>query len=216
MIKAVIFDMDGVLINTEMYFMDMIRRHLDAIGAVYDDTFLYSLVGGSDPIIMKQLDPIVNFTMSGEAFLNQINQEIIDNSLPYDELKMDGVYEVLNYLQDKGYLIGLASSSPRRDIDSMTTALGITSFFHALSSGHEYEESKPNPEIYVDTLRKLGVSKEECIVIEDSNHGIKAAKGAGMYVIGMKDYHFGMDQSEADILVDNLLEVISIIEERSK
>lgn len=211
MLRAVIFDMDGVIVNTETHFIALLKKHLDALAVSYEDELLYSFVGSSDPMVVKKLHPIVSPHMSGSAFLDNVNRDIAEHPLPYKELKATGLYEVLTHFKSRGYKMALASSSPRWAIEEALKALQIFDFFDVVSSGHEYVESKPNPEIYRDTMDKLGVDKTECIVIEDSTYGIEAASAAGIYVIAIRDQHFGMRQDHANMIVDTLEDVIEVV-----
>ncbi|MDF9825447.1 beta-phosphoglucomutase [Breznakia sp. PF5-3] len=211
MIKAVIFDMDGVIVDTEHYYMDVMRKYLDEVEADYTEELLISFVGSSDPIITRQLDEILQPKLSGKEFVKRVVEDSKKNPVPYKELKMPGLYETLTHFKSRGYKIGLASSSPRKNIETVLHDLEITTFFDTTSSGHEYQESKPNPEIYLDTLKKLDVQPEECLVIEDSELGIAAAKAAGIYVAAIRDQHYGMQQDHADIIIEGLPDSIDVI-----
>ena len=82
----------------------------------------------------------------------------------------------------------------------------------AVVSGEQFKESKPNPEIYLYTIKELNVNKDEAIIIEDSSKGILAANRAGIKVLALKDDKFGLDQSQADIIIDELNDIIKLIE----
>lgn len=83
----------------------------------------------------------------------------------------------------------------------------LSSYFDAVVSGEDFEESKPAPDIYLHTLQELAVAPQECIAIEDSEKGIASAKEAGLEVWAMRDEHFGMDQSQADAFLTQLSDI---------
>lgn len=97
--------------------------------------------------------------------------------------------------------IGLASSSTKETISKVLDTIELKSYFDVIVSGEDFVESKPNPEIYHDTLKKLGLNQQNCIVIEDSTVGIQAAKNAGLFVIAKEDKRFNFDQSKADFSI---------------
>ena len=211
--KAIIFDMDGVIIDTEAYYMQLLRKNFEELNIAYTEELLYSFVGSNDNVVAKKLDQLLQPQMSGKAFLERVNNSLQPTKEIYMNLKKDGLYETLTHFKSKGYKLGLASSSPRKLILKTLELLEVASFFEEVSSGEEYEESKPNPEIYMHTMEKLGVSTEECVVVEDSTFGIEAGKAAGIYVIAIKDVEFGMNQEAADIIVDGLEDIIKVVED---
>ena len=87
----------------------------------------------------------------------------------------------------------------------------LGSYFTVVVSGEEYKESKPDPEIYNDVKRQLGLNSEECLVVEDSTYGIRAAKAAGLEVIAVDDPRFSFDQSEADGWIKKVTDLLSLV-----
>ena len=87
----------------------------------------------------------------------------------------------------------------------------IKEYFDVVLSGHDFTRSKPDPEIYLTAMKKLGLDNDECLVIEDSPYGIKAGKNAGMFVGCRRDYNFGLDQSESDYIFDDLSGIFSFL-----
>lgn len=122
------------------------------------------------------------------------------------------IYPLLDWLKRRKIHIALASSSPRESIERYLTLLKIREYFELIVSGAEFKNSKPDPEIYRYTIKKLHATAAECLVVEDSIYGIIAAKQAGAVVAAKKDERFGQDQSGADYMVDDLLQIEGIIE----
>ena len=121
------------------------------------------------------------------------------------------IYSVLEHLS-KHYKIALASSSRLYTINNALDQAGLRKYFSLIVSGEQFKESKPNPEIYLYTIKELNVNKDEAIIIEDSSKGILAANRAGIKVLALKDDKFGLDQSQADIIIDELNDIIKLIE----
>ena len=88
----------------------------------------------------------------------------------------------------------------------------LRKYFTLIVSGEQFKESKPNPEIYLHAIKELNVNKDEAIIIEDSPKGILAANRAGIKVLALKDDKFGLDQSQADIIINELNDIIKLIE----
>lgn len=135
-----------------------------------------------------------------------------------DALKRDhrallfpNLVELLQTLRGYGLKLAVASSARMEGILEVVEACEIADYFDVLLSGRDLQESKPNPEIYLLTLKKLGVEASEAYVIEDSPNGITAAKRAGITTIARRETRFPLDQSQADYFVDDLLEVLDII-----
>ena len=211
--KAIIFDMDGVIVDTEIYYMQLMRKNLEELNVSYDEALIHSFVGSNDAMITKSLDELLKPQMSGEAFLTRVNNSLELTKEVYMSLKKEGLNETLTHFKKKGYKIALASSSPRELILKTLELLEVKYYFDEISSGEEYEVSKPHPEIYLHTMEKLNLTKDECVVIEDSKFGIEAAKAAGIYVIAIRDVEFGINQEEADVIVDTLKDIIKVVDD---
>ena len=121
------------------------------------------------------------------------------------------IYSVLESLSEH-YKIALASSSSLNTINTALAQADLRKYFTLIVSGEQFKESKPNPEIYLHAIKELNVNKDEAIIIEDSPKGILAANRAGIKVLALKDDKFGLDQSQADIIIDELNDIIKLIE----
>lgn len=134
----------------------------------------------------------------------------------YKEVVIPGIEELLEYLKRAGISMALASSSDMKDIQEMLDETGFDKYFHIITSGEMFKESKPNPEIYLYTIEQLGKKSENCIVIEDSDYGILAGKEAGTYVIAREDKRFGFSQKQADIIAKNTYDIGRILKKLLK
>ena len=129
---------------------------------------------------------------------------IIKQSLDHRSILLESLSE--------RYKIALASSSSLNTINTALDQVDLRKYFIFIVSGEQFKESKPNPEIYLHTIKELNVNKDEAIIIEDSPKGILAANRAGIKVLALKDDKFGLDQSQADINIDELNDIIKLIE----
>lgn len=187
MTKAVIFDMDGVLFNTE-YIVSLAwsevakKRKIEEIELV-----LNSCIGRSyeDTRLVFSNHYGENFDFEGfrEDARVLFNAYIEREGLPVKE----GVYELLSYLKEEGYKIGLASSTKKENILSHLKEANITSYFDVVIGGDMVKHSKPHPEIYKKAYEALEVTPEETFCIEDSLNGIKSGYAAGLKVIMVPD-----------------------------
>lgn len=208
--KAIIFDMDGVLVDTENAYLNMFRDFLRAHGKSVREDILLKIVGADSKKTWKYMGKLW-----GEEDTEKIRQlfhsEYPDGTLDYREYLFPGVPQMLRTLKQKNYLLALASSSKKKDIRRMLKENELGSYFTVVVSGEEYKESKPDPEIYNDVKRQLGLNSEECLVVEDSTYGIRAAKAAGLEVIAVDDPRFSFDQSEADGWIKKVTDLLSLV-----
>ena len=200
MIKAVIYDMDGVLIDSEPYWRIAIVNVLRKLGVAMTPEKAKLTMG-------LRIDQVVDFwyTKVGWETLSpmEATEEIINEveRLVLSEAKvMKGVKESIDFFKSKKLKIGLASSSSMRLIDSFLIKIGIEEHLEAKRSGEHEEYSKPHPAVFLNAAKDLGVKPEECLVIEDSFNGLIAAKAARMKTIFIPDSE--NDRKETSVLAD--------------
>lgn len=211
MIKAVIFDMDGVLIESEIEYADRFAKIYKDLGLNYTKEIQNAIIGSSYQKTYRILEETLENKVTVDEFLEMYDQDVIKKPIRYKEILDPDVVELLAYLKKNQYKIALASSSRKEEIESEMKECEIYDEFDVILSGHEFHESKPHPEIYLETMRRLGVSNDECIIVEDSTYGIEAGKRANVYVVAKKDTRFDIDQSRADEIVDRLSEIPKIL-----
>lgn len=200
MIKCIIFDMDGVLINTEPLHYHIWQqicaehgftleydKYKGCIGSTIKYLFdlllqNYGVAFHNDPAILKRFREIK------EAYL-------AENGVP----RIDGVPETVAALYRQGYILAVASSSSQDYIDFSIRELGIHPYFRLLFSGERVEHPKPAPDIFLEVAKRLRLQPSECLVVEDSCNGSRAARAAGMTCIGFRNPDSGdQDLSAAD------------------
>ncbi|OOF70551.1 hypothetical protein BKG89_03485 [Rodentibacter caecimuris] len=144
-----------------------------------------------------------------ERYVNFFNQ-IFDN-LDYITIFRQDIKHIITYAKKNGIKLAVASSSSLPHIQRILTACNIIDDFDLIVSGNQFTESKPNPEIYRYTMAKLGVKKEYSVAIEDSYFGMLAAKRAGMKLIGYEEKRMDIDQSLADHIGRDMLDILNLI-----
>lgn len=204
-IKAVIFDMDGVLIDSEPYYLQQRMAYFKLIGVDVDDDRLQEMVGGNMKIVLPQLLP--GKTDAAYAQL-RAGYRYFKSRHPQDfrQTLMADAKSTIEALRQQDYLLALASSSERPTINEMLTNTGLNGDFAVILSGADFPKSKPDPSIYLTALAQLEVRPEEAVAIEDSQIGIEAAQTAGIYTyaVAVSDPRVATDQSAADAHLANL------------
>lgn len=208
MLKAVIFDMDGVLVDSEPIHFEVDKRVLKKCGFIVKNEVLNPYVGVTNPEMWKDLKEKYNLILSVEELLKiqtELKIEVL-NEKKIDAI--DGIKELLNELKQNKISTAVASSSPRSFIDAILEKIGITKYFNVVLSGEEVQRGKPNPDIFLKTAEMLGFNPKECVVIEDSTNGVKAALSAGMKCIGFINLNSGsQDLSSASTVVDSIRKI---------
>lgn len=210
-IKAVIFDMDGVLIDSEPVYLAHLRHFLEENHGKIDEELLYAMAGASSKKTWGLMAQMWREEIAPEAVQALYRAAYPDFQAPYREVLFPGVRELLAWLKEEQIRLAIASSSSERSIRRMLKETGLETYFSCLVSGEMFKESKPDPEIYLYTLSKLGLKAEDCIVVEDSTYGICAAKAAGLKVVARKDRRFPFDQSGADYLVEQTSQLKEVL-----
>jgi HAD superfamily hydrolase (TIGR01509 family) len=201
--KAVIFDMDGVVVNTEVIGYKAHGNLFKALNITVPDDVYATFIGSSDKNNMQKLKDLYNLEHTREQLLDEKYKyyfEVFDKA---DDLElMPGVKTLIQDLHNNGMKLLLASSAAKRKIEKVFTRFGLHQFFDEIISGEDFEFSKPHPAIFEEAVARSGFTTEECVIIEDSTNGIKAAKAAGVYCIGYKSGHgLPQDTSEADVVI---------------
>ncbi|MFA9194578.1 hexitol phosphatase HxpB [Flavobacterium sp. FBOR7N2.3] len=181
--KAVIFDMDGVLVDSEKLWKQAEKEIFSSLGINVTD---------EDSEVTKSMTTteVSEFWFNKSPWQNKnldvVEQMVISRVMELittEDCKINGVKEFIEKLKSNNYKIGLATNSPYKIIPTVLEKLEVTGLFDAVSSAEFEEKGKPDPAIYINTAAKLNVAAKNCLVIEDSHSGMIAAKKAGMTVI---------------------------------
>ena len=205
MITTVIFDLDGLLADTERLHRQAYQTALSHHGFVvtdeeYSEHWIRAGKSIAEWIRVHDLDLDPDVVRQRKM---RLYQQLIDTSLE----PMEGALAALDRLQS-AKILGLASSSYERDVRQVLRRLEITDCFRVIATGNHVTETKPSPEIFLYTANELGVAPKECVVIEDAEKGIIAAHDAGMRSIAIpSDCTRNNDFSKATLILDSLHEV---------
>ena len=188
-IEAVVFDMDGVLVDTE-HLWDEVREALTREwGGRYTPEAQEAMMGMSSLEWSRYLHEVVGLREPPET----INAEVVRRMLARYETDLPvvpGAVEAVDRLAAAGLRLALASSSNRELIDAVLRALELTALFQVTVSSEEVARGKPAPDVYLEAARRLGLEPARCAAIEDSASGIRAARAAGMRVIAYPNRHY--------------------------
>lgn len=203
--QTVIFDMDGVIINSERMHFKALQKTLSEQGVLIGFPYYSQFIGSTVTHMWDVLERKFHFTKP-RAELNaayEMNKWFFIQKDGYQPV--DGAQELVQRLFRSGVRLAVASSSSPKVITDAVNALHIRNCFLKLISGETVTHPKPAPDIFLKTARQLDVEPTECIVIEDSTNGVRAAKAAGMYCIGLQNPDSGnQDLSQADLIVTSL------------
>lgn len=208
MLKSIIFDMDGVIADTEPGYKIATDELLKEYGITTADDYQDQFIGVTsksmwttiinDFHLPLTIDECVSFVNAKRAVMEKQNGL---SPLPH-------VIDLIKRFYDAGFTLAIASSSPMSEINRVIDLFHIRPYFSAFITGTECEESKPHPEVFLRAAKALAVLPAECLVIEDSKNGLIAASRAGIKSIGFANPMFGnQDLSMATITVSSFCEV---------
>jgi len=213
--KAVIFDWDGTVADTRKTVMESFRRVLSEAGCTISDEFIERRIGVGTRKIMEDA-----LRECGVDFDEEALERLIERKVEYQaEMTgavdlFDGVVELLDALYGR-VKIALATMGLRKVIDKLLSEKSIRRYFDVVVTADEAQKPKPNPEIFLQAARRMKVRSEECLVVEDSIFGVKAAKAAGMGCIAVPSGAYTGEElrkEEPDLLIDSLKEKNRIME----
>jgi HAD superfamily hydrolase (TIGR01509 family) len=190
MIKAVIFDMDGVLIEAKDWHYEALNKALRLFGyeiSRYDHLTTFDGLPTSKKLDMLSVES--GLPRELHSFINEMKQTYT-MELVQTQCKPMFVHEyALSKLKSHGYKLAVASNSIRTTVEVMMEKASLQRYLDVLLSASDVTRAKPDPEIYATTISKLGLRPDECLVVEDNENGIRAAHGAGAHVLAVQEVH---------------------------
>lgn len=209
MIKTVIFDMDGVIVDTEPVHHYAYNQHFEQLNIEVTPEMYASFTGNSTKNIFERLKTQFNLAEEVNALV-ETKRNLFNDA--FDSKKdlylLDGVEDLIKDLHDNGMQLVLASSSANVTINRIFNRFGLHKYFTHIVSGEDFPKSKPHPAIFLRAAELANTPVENCIVIEDSTNGIMAAKAAGIYCIGYDSFHSKLqDYSLADVVITDFKEL---------
>ncbi|MFY0653259.1 MAG: HAD family phosphatase [Cyclobacteriaceae bacterium] len=209
MIEGVIFDMDGVIIDSEPIHYKVEKAILQKN---FNEPFQFEdhsrFVGGTTRDLWRTICEERNLSQSFEVLA------LLDNADYMQELKtgdidaIEGVVVLIREVQVMGLPMIVASSAIRENIETVINRLALKDYFQGYISGQDVDKTKPNPDIFLKAAEMIQIEPVNCLIIEDSKHGVEAAKAAGACCVGYRNLNSGnQDLSKADLIVDRLIDI---------
>jgi HAD superfamily hydrolase (TIGR01509 family) len=204
-IEAIVFDMDGVLVDSEPIWRAVERDVFAGVGIDVTDEDLLSTMG------VRVADVVARWHRRhpwDEPSRERIAETIVDrvaDTIERQGALNDGAASAIDYIGGLGLPMALASSSPMRLIRAVLSMGGLTERFAVVLTAEDEAQGKPDPAVYLSAARRLGVSAERCLAVEDSINGVRAAKAAGMVCVAVPAGGAGADGfGEADLVLSSL------------
>ena len=184
--EAVLFDMDGLLIDTEAVYIEAYGAAARAMGVEISLAFCHSMIGvpsrECEAMIRDHFGP--DFRVDRfDGHFNEHARRLLDAHVPVKP----GAKEILDYLAGRSLPLAIATSSSVRTVQRHLGSAGLLGHFTAIATRYDVEHGKPHPDVYLEAARRLGVAPERCIAFEDSNVGLTAAHAAGTMAIMVPD-----------------------------
>lgn len=205
MLKGIIFDMDGVLINTEPLHYRVWKKTFRDKGLEIEYEYYKGCIGSTVGYLLDLIQKYYGVDFHNDPDLVPLQRKNKAEMIKKDGFPtIPGVPEMLARVREGNFLMAVASSSPEIYINQVVEMLGVKNYFQVLCSGENVKNPKPAPDVFLKAAKELGLSPDECLVIEDSTNGCHAAKAAGMVCLGYDNPDSGdQNLSIADAVIDD-------------
>lgn len=217
MLKAILFDMDGVIVDSEPLHKEAYYKMFRDVNIIVSKKLYESFTGQSTLKICQTLCKNFNLKQAPNELVDLKRKHfkyIFENDVNFSLI--DGVLDLIIDYSSNGLKLVLASSASMATINRVFKKFHLDQYFIAKLSGADLKESKPNPEIFINAAKASGFKKEECLVIEDSTNGIEASKAAGIFCVGFDSLHSKNQNYKKADLVIKAFDEISFKKIRSK
>jgi len=206
--KAFIFDMDGVIIDSEPLHNEMILKTLAYFKIPFVAEDLEQYAGTTTAFLFNKIVKERNLQLSVDEMVAYKDQYVIKGILEMDLEPIPGIIDLLSDLRLLKVPLAIASSSAFPVINAVVEKFQLANYFNIIMSGESLAKSKPDPAIYLLTAKQLSVNPRDCVVLEDAGLGVQAAKAAGMFCIAFQNKNSGRQNlSQADQIVANISDI---------
>lgn len=206
MLKAVIFDMDGVIIDSELQHGKAALRVFHTYGVDVGLEYHSRFVGSSTRHMADATIEQFGLTVDADTLVQEINQAKREIAKEEGYLPLPGVQELIQALAQEGLKLAIASSSSTNEIERVIKTLKLRKYFSCIISSSRVANPKPAPDCFELALKELGINATEAMIIEDSCNGLQAAKAAGITCVGLVNPNSGeQDLSKADVLLERFV-----------
>lgn len=182
--QAVVFDMDGVLVDSEPMHHEAVRVALAPEGVQVRDEDLLPYRGQRHEAAFTALKERFGLSLGVEEYLHRVGEALLERFAAGVQAR-PGVHAVLSRLREGGYRLAVATSTPRRWAQPLLERIGVLPWLDSVVTGEEVVHGKPAPDIFLLAAQRLGVVPAACVVVEDAVAGVRAARAAGMRVIAL-------------------------------
>lgn len=217
-IQAVIFDMDGLMFDTETIYYEANQKTADSLGLSFDYSIYEQFIGASDADFFEGMHKMWNDRPLVNRFIED-SQVMLKDSMENASIGVKkGLPELLQYLEKEGIKRIVASSSERKLVELLLERTGMKQYIQEIVAGDEVEKAKPHPEIFLKAWEKAGYPKENVWILEDSINGIRAAHAAGINCLMVPDLIQPNEETneKASAVYDDLMEVQRFFENSKK
>jgi beta-phosphoglucomutase family hydrolase len=204
MTEAVLWDLDGVLVDTAPFHFQAWQELFQSLGRGFADADFRRTFGLRNDAILR--DILGELTPAEVERLAQRKEDLYRDKIKGRVTAMPGAVELLRRLQQRGRKMAVASSTTRENVRVVLSSLGLEGMFEAVVAEEDAPKGKPDPQGFLVAAERLGVEAGECVVIEDAPGGVEAAKRAGMRCIGVTTSRPREALADADLVVDSLEE----------
>lgn len=214
MIKAVIFDMDGVIIDSEGIYLNYLYEYAKTKNPEVTLESLHGTVGTTKQDCWMVVEKAIHNGQTWQELHDEYLGRWTDifNSIDYLSIFRPEILDVMDRLKAEGFRLAVASATNIEQVERILKENGVASRLERMISASTFKRSKPDPAVYLYTVEQMGLQPEECLVIEDSTVGITAGHCAGMTVAALIDNRFSFDRSLADYELNSLEEIVPLAE----
>ncbi len=190
-VQAVVFDMDGLMVDSEPLALEAWQRSLAPFGARLGDDQYRRLIGIGHADSVRYVLEKTNVALTYEELDARFWHHLFALAETADLRPMPGLLPLLDELETRGFPLGIASNSPTEYVRRVTGRIGVTGRFVSIVGADEVQRPKPAPDVYLEAARRLGVEPSRCLAFEDSPSGRQAAQAACMSCVFVPNYEFG-------------------------